>query len=87
MIKQEKLSVTDQIQEILNIEEGITKEQKNFLFAYLARTAEENEEKVDTYGKNVVIIVNSFFEYGFIPQNYKGHDYEHYWQLLVEHFT
>jgi hypothetical protein len=51
----------------LNLEEGITKEQKNFLFAYLARTAQENEEKVDTYGKNVVIIVNSFFEYGFIP--------------------
>jgi hypothetical protein len=45
-------------------------------------------ESLDRFAKNLIIVINSFFEYGFTengPESKKR--VTHYWELVTEYFS
>ncbi len=65
----------------------IMDEDRKELISYLSIPAEEVTDKTgegwDHYAKNLILIINLFFEYG-----YKGKaPFLHYWNLIEQHFS
>ena len=50
---------------IINKASGISRLEKKFIFEYIM--AKPPGESLEKYAKNLMITVNSFFEYGFKP--------------------
>jgi len=81
--EERNLTQSEKIQRIINKASGITELEKKFIFEYSSNSPAQGGQSGDTldkFAKNLIIVVNSFFEYGFEGSG-------HYWELLTEHFT
>jgi hypothetical protein len=76
---------------ITNRPNGVSNAEKEFLFKYCKSNPKDvcNGESVERFSKNLVIIVNSFFEYGFKAQSFLNTKRfaHHYWELITEAFN
>ena len=67
----------------------ISDEEKKVLFDYLQMPYEliyeQTGKPIERYAQNVILIINSFFEYGFLSTKSAAHP--HYWSLIRDHFS
>ncbi len=43
---------------------------------------------MERFAKNLIIVINSFFEYGFLQKGPESRYYvEHYWDLISKNFS
>ena len=85
------LTLTERIQQIINRPVGTIQERdKEFLFQYAKTSPDQihsSAETLDRFAKNLIVIINSFFEYGFVPRGPdSNYTVSHYWELLTEYF-
>ena len=61
-------SQSEKIQFIINQSTHISEHDKNFIFQYakISPDTVQNMEAAERFAKNLIIILNSFFEYGFM---------------------
>jgi hypothetical protein len=78
--------------------EGITEEERRVLFEYFLipgeQVYERTGEDIIKYTRNILLILNCFFSYGFISRSKQTprddgipHFQDHYWSFIVEHLS
>ena len=68
----------------------ISDEEKGFIFSYLRTSPEQVQggETLDRFAKNLIIVINSFFEYGFQQKGQlSAVEVSHYWELISYYFN
>mmetsp|Transcript_13073 Transcript_13073/g.12926 ORF Transcript_13073/g.12926 Transcript_13073/m.12926 type:complete len:146 (-) Transcript_13073:1815-2252(-) len=81
--------MSDRIMKVINKKSGITEPERRFIFEYSQLDPNENiiGESIDKFAKNLIIIINSFFEFGFKEGvSFSGKDIKHYWDLITLDF-
>lgn len=83
-------TMSDRIQLIINKGNNITDQDKLFIFEYCKSSPEDvhKGETLDKFAKNLIILINSFFEFGFSGKGPTGDaEVSHYWELITYYFS
>ena len=82
--------MSEKLQLIVNKSSLLTDKEKAFIFEYARSNPQvvHTGESIDRFAKNLIIVVNQFFEYGFIEKGeYSKNNVEHYWELIEMYFN
>ena len=100
------MTPSERVQRILSKRRRLNEQDRLFLLSYAGNTPKTSgqtisTESVDQLFRNLIIILNHFFEYGFIKQSSQSNDntfdslasngemkpIEHYWDLISKYFS